>query len=881
MKSLLSLWKKNWLYFVAFLTPWIIVMAKAFFYDGWPLGYYTLISGDTREQLVPFAYEIWDKFHTGSGFKYTWNLGGGCDFGAVIGYYFSPFTLLLLISSKDFIIDMVQIIMLLKWSCAGVAMVYFFYNTRFNTLIVHKKAVSFFLGMAFVLSNSQINFVRYIQFTDITICFPILLLLIERMVENKKWILYCFILSFCMFSNLYLSFQLCVFLFIWFLFQLDSKVEDKFKKSIIFFGSSLLSALIAVSSVVNTFALSSTRLDNIGESYRLTIMKNWQMAFNKFFKQFFIFSKIEIPQENTPNIYFSIIALVMVGFVLFINISRKRKFFLIAGVLFMSASYFNGFLNLAWHIFTPPNGVYNRFSNYFIFMMLLAVLYVFIYLEDVGLKNVIIIGCFLITASVYTFINIEHFDNYIVYIVTALLLVLYILLFILFCRRSIKYKNMILIIVVFGMLELSVNSFYQMLYQYHSVDYSYNSYELNYIDLVNKCDMQTGERLSATTMLPNIGLLSSKQCISGFASSINGNMLKLLEQLGLGVNGSVSYALKGASPLLNLLFNVRYYVAENEMGSSDVYLIDTIDETSLYRTERLAGLGYMVDQDIENWDIFDDNNCFEKQNLFIKHSTGENGNIFTVINPDVKCINIVGEEIDRDETYIGKNAYVYTYDAEYGDENDSIQIEFYADEDMDLYVDARNNSGGVISVFLDDDMVANDNRTFKRVTYHIGNVKKGQKVVMTVVYNSEFSKGISLSTFFRFAKFDEEAYSKVYEMLSKNVYNIETMDSEYIKGTIKADEDGIMMTSIQANVGFDTYVDGKKTECKTIGGALIGVPIAKGEHVVEFKYVGVTPIYGKIISLCGVILYLILCVVQFVKQRNNNNNSNNIITAEA
>ena len=86
MKSLLSLWKKNWLYFVAFLTPWIIVMAKAFFYDGWPLGYYTLISGDTREQLVPFAYEIWDKFHTGSGFKYTWNLGGGCDFGAVIGY---------------------------------------------------------------------------------------------------------------------------------------------------------------------------------------------------------------------------------------------------------------------------------------------------------------------------------------------------------------------------------------------------------------------------------------------------------------------------------------------------------------------------------------------------------------------------------------------------------------------------------------------------------------------------------------------------------------------------------------------------------------------------------------------------------------------------
>ena len=88
-----------------------------------------------------------------------------------------------------------------------------------------------------------------------------------------------------------------------------------------------------------------------------------------------------------------------------------------------------------------------------------------------------------------------------------------------------------------------------------------------------------------------------------------------------------------------------------------------------------------------------------------------------------------------------------------------------------------------------------------------------------------------------------------------------------------------MMTSIQSEVGFDVYVDGNRIECKTIGGALIGVPITKGEHVVEFKYVGVTPIYGKIISLCGIILYLVLCMAHFVKQRKNSNGSKNHIIA--
>ena len=115
------------------------------------------------------------------------------------------------------------------------------------------------------------------------------------------------------------------------------------------------------------------------------------------------------------------------------------------------------------------------------------------------------------------------------------------------------------------------------------------------------------------------------------------------------------------------------------------------------------------------------------------------------------------------------------------------------------------------------------------------------------------------------SKFDNDAYSKVFGKLSNDVYEIEEMKSSYVKGNITADEDGIMMTSIQSGVGFNVFVDGELTDYETIGGALIGVPLSKGKHVVEFKYGGMkAPINSRTVADIGKALYIIMCAVYII-----------------
>ena len=453
MKKIIAFWEKFCIYIIAFCVPWIILLFVALFNDGWLSGNASILNGDTSVQLLPFAMELWEKIHSGESLSYTWNVVGGMPFLAILGYFFSPFTILLLIFPKNYMIDMIQVVMVLKWSCTGVSMVYFFYNTKYNTLRTHKKAVSLFLGVTFMLSSSNINFIRYIQFTDVTICFPILLLLIERLVDNKNWLLYCLILTFTIISNAYMAFEVCIFLVMWFFFQYDSDTEDKLKKFFIFACSSVLSALIASGLIIDGLVISGNRI-RMNADYNATseYAKSIIIGFTDFIQQLFIFSPINNPYRMEPNIYLSVIGVITVLFFIFIDIEKKKKIYLISVTLFMTLSFFVGSLSLIWHLFNVPNGVYHRFSNFYVFILLFLLMMVLIHLGDVLSKHVIVVGTISVIAFFYTFFSIDNYDSTIIYITTMFLIFVYILLFVVFCRKGISYDKMLLIIAVLGMM---------------------------------------------------------------------------------------------------------------------------------------------------------------------------------------------------------------------------------------------------------------------------------------------------------------------------------------------------------------------------------------------------------------------------------------------
>lgn len=872
MNKLKKIISDYYIYISAFAIPWIIVVIATWLGDGWITGGGTILNGDTAGQLVPFAYELWDKVHTGSDFSYTWNVAGGVDFSTIYGYYISPFTLLILMVPKNAIINMVQIVMILKWSFAGVAIVYFFYHTRFNTMKCHKKEVSLFLGMAFILSNSQINFIRYFQFGDTLICLPILLLLIERMAKEGKWKLYTAILTVCMLSNLYMAYEICIFLVVWFVFQLNYEIIDKAKKFFTFAVSSILSALISFFSIADGLITTRGRMDNTGIDERKIYALSKITDLKTFFHQFFFGARIHSPSLSIPNIYFSILGIMLVCLFPMIKISKKRKIFLMIWSFMLFLSFIYGAFSLVWHLFTPPNGVYHRFSNIYIFTMLILALYVLIHLREIKLLNVCLAGAVALLVYCVAFFTVDSYDSLFVYLITALLIALYFIILILYCKKSIDYNNLLRVLVFLGMLELSVNACIQFYDQYNSIVYSDETNQVSECwNMAEKVQLDVGERMSAISGMDNVGLLVSKPTISGFLSSVNGDMLALLERLGMGINGKVQYNTRGASPLINAMFNIRYMVAENPTEVSDAKVIDSNSICQLYKTDRLVGLGYMCDSNIVDWDPFSEN-CFYTQNSFAKLGTGTDENLFEIITPDVTCYDIDGKMIDRDDSYIGDNAYVYNYISKYGDENDTVQMSFNVDEDMDVYVDTRSSFNGMISVYVEGDLVGGSHYGYDRSTCHIGNVKKGQNVTLVVTALSDFYKDMNMSVFMRFSRFNEQAYTKVYDALCKDIYEIDRMDSNYIKGVIDAEKEGIMMTSIQSNVGFDVFVDGEKTNYETIGGALIGVPLDKGEHIVEFIYSGTKSAIGRIVSGVSILIYMILVIIGFYNNYHKEHN---------
>lgn len=866
MKKTKSFIKKNWFYLIALVLPWAIALIHSLIADTWVTGNGNFAMGDLQAQIIPICYELWDKIHSGESLMYTWHIADGCDFNALMGYLISPFTLVMLLFPRNCIPDFMQFTMIMKWSLTAFSMVYFFYHTKHNTLKQHKKAVSLFLGLSYALGNAVVSYILYVQFMDVLICFPYLLLMIEKMMEEKKWKLYYLLLTFCIISNTYISFQVCIFLVIWFFMQMDAGTEEKLKKFFLFAGTSVLSAVTTASGLLTGIILSMGRVTDSGNSDKMDYIKEAVITASDFIKQLFVFEPIIEANNRTPNIYFSVFAVLLVLFFPFIKLGRKKKAYMLLVAVLLIASFFSGALSLVWHLFNIPNGVYHRFMYLFVFFMVFMLLYVLEGLEDIRIRHVVIVSVLLIAACLYTFFNIETYDSPLIYLATALLIVFYIILMVLYCRKSITYSNMLLVIAICGILELTANAGSSFKMYDAELYFGENGFMDAGCDLVEKAELAAGERIVTSNPTSDLGLMSSQNSDAGFMSSINVDNKTLHEKLGMGSNSRVEFLSRGASPLVNLIFNVRYGLGESEMLFSDAELVTKDYFLQLYRLKRLAGLGYMVDDTITEWS-YEDKNCFQFQNDFVEKAVGGEDIFYTVDTEDISCQNIFGKIYDRDEHYIDSGVYAYNIENQYGNEFDSLQIDFTAKEDMDLYMYFWSENNYNLKIFIDEQVKHEDIRPFLQSTYHIGEVKKGQKIAICAVPAQNFSVGDITTLMFTFGKFDEEAYAEAYEKLSKNVYDIEVEEADYIKGSIQADKDGIMMTSIQAVDGFTVYVDGKETEYEVIGGAMIGVWLKAGMHTVEFRYQTPYRALGIGISGCAFLVFLLICLVDWRKKK--------------
>lgn len=860
--------KKNWNYIIVFLIPWVLIIVHSFLRDSWLTGNGSLLNGDTKTQLYPLFVELWNKVHSGESIFFSWNAGNGVDFYTNFGYYLiSPFNLIVLALPKSCIENAIQFVMVLKWSLAGVSMTYYFMHTKHNKMVENKKLIAALFGLAFVLSNYMIMQFGYFNWTDVIILFPILLLLLEKMMETGKWKLYYIWLTLSMLCNFYMSYQVCIFLVIWCLLEIVQMNPDTIKNIGKFIGSSVLAACSSLVVILPCVFLVTNRYStDIDKSEKIEFAKKMINGIVDMGQQLFLYQGDLLDWNSAqPKMFFSVGCFVLVGLYFFVSVSIKDKIKYSLVCLLFLISCCSGALTVFWHGFAIPNGIFQRYLYMFIFLMLFMALQVITNLSDVKYWKIFIVAILEGCLFVYSFFKITTYEDFYGYLATAFVFVFYQVLLVLFVKKSIRKKSFLIVFSLIVSFEVISNGYYE-LNEYNVSTWNDYAENKNVSELVKEVDLDDGERINILQSPMNAGLYENASSPNMFLSYCNGNMVSLYNKLGISYSKNAFCAAEGTSPFINLLLNTRYGISTSETGFSDVEELKTVNSMSLYRMTRLAGMGYMTNQEVQDWDIQNKIN-FDLQNDFIKKAVGGE-DIFEVIYPDATFTDGYLSYKSK-ENYLQSGYYDYDYVSKAIPSMEMTQFSFKVEEDMDLYMVAFSQTNMMNSIYIDDTRIYYDETEKYEANYHIGKVKKGQKI--TIYSKHDLNVGQEAEIWFRFAKFNEENYAKAYKNLSKNVYQIDRMDSAYVSGTIHADEDGIMMTSIPAMDGFTVYVDGEETEFDKIGGAFIGVPVKAGDHKVEFKYM--TPYFkqGLIASLTGILIFAMICVIDYRKNKKKEN----------
>lgn len=866
--------KKNWNYIIAFLLPWILVVIHSIVRESWLTGKGSILSGEAGTVYYGLYVELWDKVHQGGSLFFSWNAGMGTDYLVnLFQYLISPFTLLVLVVPRSGIADMLQFIMVLKWSLAAVAMTGFFMHTKHNRIGNHKRFMSLVLAACFFFGNAVIQALSNVSWGDILILFPLALLLEEKMAEGKGFKRFYACLAAMLLCNFRLAVPVLIFLILWYILQFDAETKAD-KKNVFRFVYCVLAAVLTGMAVILPCAAMGSGIA-YGEEGAAAFVKSLLVSGADFIQRLFVCDSLNIAQSGQPMLYVSVAAVAVALLYIFIPVRKKQKGICILLLVLLVAGLTSGAGSLLWHGYIGMSVNHADIAFLLSFLMVFMAMTVLADLQKLKIWNVLVVLAAGIAAMLYAFFQIQVYLDFYVYLATFLLYFIILLLLVFYCRKSIKYHNMLIVFSVFCIGELAANAYMQMnAHNMYPIEASYYNGQSEVV--AEAAEPGKGERIANTQTTVNYGMVLNQPSASAQLVFTDTALQDMYRKLGMMASDQY-FGYFGGSPLLNTVFNIRYGMSQDAVAFSDVEKKGENNGYSLYEMNRLAGLGYMVNEDITGWDL-DQMSPFEAQNSFVQCATGEAG-IFETITPEFTCASLLGgerleEELAHDHEEgevheeeevnpvtvvdfdVEQQNYHYFYKKMYS--ADVVTASFEADGVTDYYVFLKSAADVYSMVMIGDTVIYEDGVASQQETFHIGVVEKGETI--SIVTNAVVDDLAYNTLSYQIAAFKEDNYARVYDTLSANSYRIDTYEDTRITGTIEADTAGIMMTSIPAARGWKVYVDDKLTEYESIGGALIGIPLTEGEHKVEFRYVTPYSGAGGALALVGIFLFAGYCV---------------------
>ena len=819
-------------YIAAFGLPFFICVIICIGNGVYPFGDNCILHIDMYHQYCPFFTEFLNKLQSGGSLQYSWNLGLGSDFVSLYAYYLaSPLNFLILLCPKSHVIEFMTLLIILKISASGLT--FFLYIRHHYKLVgkdgrMHKNQVipAIVFSTAYALSGFVAAYSWDIMWMDCIALFPLIMIGLERLVQEKKAGLYYITLALCIFCNYYISIMICIFLVFAFILLFFSQKKGKGGAVLRFGWYSLLAGASSAILLLPEIAVLS-----VSGSAEGGFPKTAEFYFNILAElgRGAAVTSVYTGNDHWPNLYAGAFSLFLVWiYVLNRRISWKEKVLRIAMLAFFLVSFAENQLDYIWHGMHFPQALPGRQSFLYSFVLLSMGFAAVRKRKGTKIWHIavaaIVSMMLLLLAGWY---GDETVTEPVSLVITALFICVYAVTFVLTKITGKKKRLAFAQFAVFvAVAELAINMAATGFGTTSCVAYTekQTDYE-NLLETAKEDNEETGSgfyRVEDTERkTKNDDSLYGYASATIFSSLMNLDVSHLFQSLFME-GGKNFYCYNGATPLSSSLFSVKYMLSDSALEESPYRtLIGGSGSSFLYRNNYSLPLGFVMDeQAIANW-------------------TSSTADRMASLNSLTSALGAEGQMLYPATCVTDANA---------GDTTINIA------EDGYYYADYVSCTSDTLTVNRSDGWTKQYSKTSHRYLIELGECKAGDEIH---ILNSNME-----SIEFQVYQLNEKVVQQAFDTLNAQTMQLTDMTDRKIEGKIQVQNAGRLILSVPADEGWTLYVDGKETEIEPLADALVGVHLEKGSYTIKLCYTTPGLKVGAGISLGAVILFLISACVR-------------------
>ena len=846
--------KKNWPYMTAsFFIPFFIMVVVYLSIGIYPGSSRSVMASDSFSQFSNFHASFNNVLHGKQSIFYTWNASLGLNYLSLISYYLGGlFTPLVFFFKNQNIPDALYLITLLKIGSAGLAFWVFARNTyKLPEWTRVALSVSYAL-MSFATAHSEI-----IMWLDAFVYLPLVFLGIHRLMDLKKPTLLFVSYLLLFISNFYMGFMIGLFSFLYFFARTFTNWK-RYKRSIFPYGiTSLLAggaSMILVLPAVLDLRTNGETLSTIS-SFKTEATAFWDIVMKNMIGVY-----DTTKYGSIPFIYVGLLPLIFCVFYFVTKqISLKNK--LLFGSLFviLIASFYIAPLNLFWHGMHAPNMFLFRYSFLFSFLVVLLAGYGWEKFEtdDLGLltgSTLVLIAVFAIAEGTsgsknYEFVTLTSF------ILTVLFLLLYLAGIAFYQLKKVPMQHLVILLLLLVCSEAFINT--KLMVNGILEDWNYASrslYSEPYPDIKKLVD-QTNRTNDSFYRLENLDPVSSNDSInygysgvSLFSSIRNRHSSSYLNDLGFRSRGTaLNIRYPNNTLLMDSVVGIKYNISKQDPLKYGYASVGKAGKYTLYENSNALPLGFLADQTIYSVEQPENDNLSSQTNLF-NALASTNETYFKFYQPTVIAENNVTTE---------KNGTGVTYKEKQSN----------VAKDITWTVTVPAHTQAYLSLFPTDfaqlesssaTMTVNGVTQKSQINitgqyYNIGYYEEPTTVTFTVSFY-----GTTAVSFMepKVVGLDLAAFDNSVNAIKEKGVDLTTTGRK-ATGTVTADKDQVLMTTIPYDKGWKAYVDGKKVPIKSFKNAFVSFQVPAGEHTIKLVYLPEGFALGALLFFVCISLFIV------------------------